>query len=237
MQKHFVFFHVGQETIFPTILVNSIKRTCEDSYIVQCSDANTPRIEGVDEYRIVEAEPNALMISRMKAFAGLNLDETAAYVDTDMIFVGNVDPEALLANEQVGVCRRYFENDRLINTSFRGMELNEYKGKSIGKVWPYIGCFTVTRNADFWRVCVEEYEKLERKFHFWYGDQEVLRNVIDRGAFEYRELPEPVYACLPERQGEYAGKAMVLHFKGPGRKKPMIDLAIRQGLIKLTDLF
>jgi len=231
MPNYFVFFHAGEETLYPAILTKSIKRTCADAYVIQCSDIKTPKITGVDEVKIVEVDRNALMTSRLNAFADLDIDSPAAYVDTDMVFLDEVRPELVLDGAQVAVCRRSFGNEDRININFRGMDLSEYQGKTFGEVCPYIACFTVTEDAGFWRQCADELNGLQNKFHFWYGDQEAIRNVVNKKLVRCRELPESIYGCLPERQGQQSAKAKILHFKGAQRKEFMRNLAISQGLL------
>lgn len=235
MPKYFVFFHVGAAAIYPTILVRSIKRSCPNAYVIQCSDCNTPKIPGVDEYKIVEARPDNLMISRLRAFAGLNLKMGAAYIDTDMVFLGDVDPEVLLQGAQVSVCRRTFNRDVKVNVNpHPNLDISEYTGMTWDEVYPYVACFTVTEDSGFWSACVEELEKTHDKFHFWFGDQEAIRNVIKRNAFEFSELPECIYACLPEKLQKQTENVKVLHFKGAQRKKMMVDFAVKHGLVRIS---
>ncbi len=108
-----------------------------------------------------------------------------------------------------------------MNTSFKGMDLAEYEGKTLGEVYPIIACFTVTRSPRFWQECLANLMQLDGKFHYWYGDQEAMRNVVRTDRFKVRYLPESKVACLPE-YADPANLPLGLHFKGPARKEWMI---------------
>jgi hypothetical protein len=157
------------------------------------------------------------MTFRLECFSKLGLSEPAVYLDTDMLVLGKIIPKMILKNSQVICCERSFGRDGLINTSFKGMDLKEYMNKTFGEIYPILAAFTLTENSSFWTECFQELLKLDPKFHWWYGDQEAMRNVANGGKFRIGYLPESQIACLPE----FATKdnpPLCLHFKGPKRK-------------------
>lgn len=226
----FVFLHVGADVVAPTLLVASIRKHLPDAEIIQCADGETPAIPGVTRTHRSSGNTGNLMTFRLDAFAGLGLEDAAAYLDTDMLLVRPLDPEKVLGSSDVALCERSFDRQSLFNPSFRGMDLSEYANRTLGEVYPYIACFTAVRGPGFWQSCCEELQTLPDKFHSWYGDQEAIRNVAARGAWRVSPAPERVYACLPEHAGRSGGTPRLLHFKGPSRKGAMLDWAKRLGL-------
>lgn len=214
----FVFLHVGDDPVVK-MLVQSIHKTNPDARLIQCADPLTAQIAGTTDIYRHEGDTSNLMTFRLEAFSGLGLNEPAIYLDTDMLVLTELNSEDILAETDVACCERSFGRDLLINTSFRGMDLSEYKNMTLGEVYPILAAFTVTRTFDFWEACAKRLLALEDKFHFWYGDQEAMRDVARLNIFDLRLIPESVYACLPEFAQKTSPK--LLHFKGAQRKKLM----------------
>ena len=214
VQSKFVFFHVGQDISAPQKMVKSLLRYNPNAEITMCTDHSTPDVMGVTDRREFEMVPGQMMYSRLRAYADLNLDCPALYIDTDMIFVERVVVRDALGDTDVALCRREFQNDSLFNIEQRGVRFDEYKDKTIGEVYPYVGCAVATESGKAWQEMLGMFEKLDAKYRNWYGDQEVLREFAK--VYQCGELPESVFGCLPEHQTD---KAKILHFKGPGRKK------------------
>lgn len=218
----FVFFHVGHD-LNVNLLVKSIKATNPNAQIIQCSDFSTTKIDGVtDIFRLV-SDVNNLMTLRLEIFSKLKLDYPAIYIDTDMLILKEVQINSLLNSYDVVCCQRSFALNDLINISFRGMDLSEYKNKTLGEIYPIIACFTLTKNYEFWYACYENLLTLDTKFHTWYGDQEAMRNIINSNRFKAGFLPESMVACLPEFFN-FNDPPISLHFKGAQRKVWMKDI-------------
>jgi hypothetical protein len=103
------------------------------------------------------------------------------------------------------------------------MDLSEYKGKTIGEVYPFVACFTYAANYKFWEECYKILINLNKKFHYWYGDQEALRIINDQKKFNIGYLDESLICSPPEIINK--NKVYSIHFKGLHRKKLMINLA------------
>jgi hypothetical protein len=226
--SHFVFFHVGPGLAPPTVLTRSLRRYHEKAHIVQCSDRTTPRIEGVDDVARFDGAHSKPMMFRTETFAGLQTGEPTFFLDTDMICVGRIDPAAILGAADVAVCVREFQLDAHFKEK---LGLTQYAGKTIGQVYPYIGCATITRSSEFWSDCLAHVERLDEKFQSWYGDQEAIREVARSGKYRVEHLPESIYACLPDMPEANNSSVKIFHFKGPTRKKIMADMARKLGLI------
>lgn len=217
----FVFLHVGEEP-FAEILVNSIHVTNPQARVVQVTDTKTNQVRGVTDVFRYDFDISNLMTFRLEAFAALELREPAIYLDTDMVVISELHVEEILLDSCVACCERSFGRDEFLNTQFRGMDLSEYRNRTFGDIYPILAAFTASRGNEFWRSCRDKLQKLDRKFHFWFGDQEAMRDVVFGRTYDVRLVPESVYACLPEMARDYTPR--VLHFKGAKRKASMLSV-------------
>jgi hypothetical protein len=213
VRDNFVFFHVGDDISYPQKMVKSLLRYNPNANVIMCTDSKTPDVMGVTDRFETEVDKDNLMYSRMKAFAKLNFAEPALYIDTDMIFVDRVVVGDILGDAEIVMCRREFQREAMFNIEQRGIRFDEYEGKTIDEVYPFVGCVTATKNGAPWQIMLGMYDKLDPKFKKWYGDQEVLKLYAES---EADMMPESVYGCLPEFN---VGEAKILHFKGPSRKQ------------------
>jgi len=218
--------HCGSEVRLPTLMVASFRIHNSDTEIIQVSDLHSPQIAGVDRVHRQAPSDNNIMLFRMRCFASLPVQGPAWYLDTDMLCNRPLAYEGPIPS--VAVCKREFGLKTPFNTQFRGMDLREYQGKTLGEVYPYLGCATLLNQSDFWSECLSDMEALPAKFHNWYGDQEAIRNTVERGRYSVEWLPESLYACLPEFEIP-SMTAYINHYKGP-RKALMLARASELGL-------
>jgi hypothetical protein len=221
----FVFLFVGRTTELPTILVRSLRAANPDSRIIQCSDTDTPPSEA-DEVVRFSGDTTHLMTFRLRCFSELALDEPAMYLDVDMVCLRRIEPQAVLGDFDVAVCKREYG---LGTPALLGkMDLSEYDGLTIGQVWPYIACCTVAR-SQFWADCYANLLRLDPKFHAWFGDQEAIRNVVATGKYRARYMMESIYAHIPYEKRSSSPR--LLHFKGTDGKAAMLDWARQRRLL------
>lgn len=231
------FLHVGQDIIYPTLLVQSIRAHNPQATILQCSDLDTPQVDGTDAVQRLEGDVVNLMTFRLSCFSRLKVETPTIFLDTDMLCLQKLDLFRILHDNDIAVCRRQLGAKHLFRTyinleSISGsINLTEYTGKRLEEIWPYLACATVTKSSNFWTECLQNLLQLDPKFHLWFGDQEAIRNVVGSKKYKTTLLPEIVYACLPEAQPLYGKQVKLLHFKGPARKKVMIDHAMKMGLL------
>lgn len=214
VRDNFVFFHVGDDISYPQKMVKSLLRYNPNANVIMCTDEDTPDVMGVCHRVEFKVDRENLMYSRMKAFAELDFSRPALYIDTDMIFVDRVEVEKLLQNKRASLCRREFGKDAIFNVEQRGIRFDEYEGKTLGELYPYVGCAVATESGYTWHEMLKIYDKLDPKFKKWYGDQEVLREYGKRWAPPV--MPESVIGCLPEHKHD---GAKIIHYKGPSRKQ------------------
>lgn len=219
----FCFFHIGSDSNYPQMLVDSIKKYNPNSEIVYCTDRHSPNIKGVTHRLEFDGNPDEIMTFRLNSFASSGISGPAIYLDTDMLCLRSFDPEKFLESKDLYICERSFGRDAFFNGNFRGMNYLEYDRMPLGEVYPYLACTTITRNSEVWIELADVCDSLSEKFRIWYGDQEALKIVAKRKSNgQLGFMPEHTYACLPENMN-YVSRATFLHFKGAARKGLMID--------------
>jgi hypothetical protein len=221
---NFVFFHVGDDTLYPTLLTKSIKKFNPDSKIFYITDKKSKNIEGVTNTFRIDCNTKDLSIARALGYFQLKLNSPAIYIDTDVLITKNI-PNELFKQNEVYLCKRTYSLDIIINHMWMG-DYSEYKGKTIGEVYPFIGCFIYTANYKFWEECYKVHINLHKKFHYWYGDQVSLKKIDEQKKFNIGYLDESLICSPPEMiNKDNKDKVYSIHFKGPNRKKFMAIIA------------
>jgi hypothetical protein len=229
-QPAFAFFHVGPDVEAPTVMVRSLRRHHAGARITQCTDPASPRIDGIDDIARVDISPQKIMLTRLMMFAELDIDAPTVFLDTDMICIRPIDPAHALGACDAAVCEREFGRDLVFSAQVAD-SFPELEGKILGQVYPFIGCFTITRSAAFWRKCLDVTLRLDERFHAWFGDQDGLRDVAAASGAAVGRLPESIYACPPNVPQAAGPQVKVLHFKGAGLKPMMRTAATTFGLM------
>jgi hypothetical protein len=215
----FVFFHVGDDTLLPTLLTKSIKKFHPDSKIFCITDKKNKNIEGVTNTFRIDCNTTELSIARTLGYFQLKLNSPAIYIDTDVLIANNI-PNELFKQNEVYLCKRSFSNDKIFNHLFKGNDYSEHKGKAIGEVFPFIACFAYTINYKFWEECYKIQINLNKNYNDWYGDQESLRIINDQKKFKIGYLDERSICSIPEMLTT-TSIVYSIHFKGAARKKLM----------------
>jgi hypothetical protein len=218
-KQTFVFLQIGNDQNIH-LFIKSIQLSNPQARIIQCTDQKTSAISGVTEVFRIDSNAENLMTFRLEAFSKLNMDQPAIYLDTDMLVLKKIEVDHLLKNSDAALCRRSFGRNSIINTKYLNMNISEYKNKKMDDIYPFLACFTITKSYFFWEKCFENLMGLDRKFHYWYGDQEAIRNVAFSEEFMIEHVSESLVACLPEYISTDKDP-LCLHFKGPNRKPLM----------------
>lgn len=216
----YVFFHIGSDSWQPDILVRSIRLSDYDSEVIQVSDQSSPSVKGIDYRHNVSGNNANLMSMRLLGFGDLKLKKPAIYLDTDMIVVRECNPIKILGEKKICMCARSFNKGDIFNSSFREMNLAEYRGMTLNDVYPYIACSTVTESYAEWDTLAAILDELDPKFKVWYGDQESLKSYASQWPSSVTFMPESEFGCLPEHYKEISA-TRILHFKGERRKSLM----------------
>jgi hypothetical protein len=217
--------NVGQDTKQASLLCRSIRIHHRDARIIQVTDKASPQVPGVDEVVRHTSSSGALMYFRTSAFSKVSVSEPTWFLDTDMLLVR---PLPIIEGE--GFCVREFNLNARLRRIVDGFDLSEHEGKAIGDVYPLVGCTTFSSSAQIWPDILTIYKSLPQKYRRWFGDQEALRIYAEQNPGFHR-LMESTYACLPEHYSGPHSNAILLHFKGQGRKLLMYSVAAQQGLL------
>jgi hypothetical protein len=153
--NHFVFFHVGSDDSFPSKMVTSLRGSNPGSVITMCTEPGAPKISGVDHYTYSTGNKAEIMFWRTRAFAETKLDVPAMYLDTDMLVIRPFEPARILGDKKIILCRRSFDVDCGFNGRQRGGVFMQYDGVSLGTLYPFLGCATITRSWREWSRLAE----------------------------------------------------------------------------------
>jgi hypothetical protein len=220
----FNFFQIG-ESPYPDLLIKSIRSFIPNAYIIHSTDLISKSYYGVDRIFRYDGDSSKLMSFRLESNLAINLTEKTIFLDSDMLIVKNFSLNQWLENDVI-LCSREFNSDNYIKTSFRGLNLIQYKNKTFGEIWPFLGCLNIVHGPNFWNECTKKLENMDSQLLAWYSDQEAIRDVFNekQEKFSFAFAKESLFACLPE----FVSKSLspsIIHFKGPSRKEAMIKMA------------
>ena len=228
--SQFAFFHIGGEIQNATLLVRTIRGYNPGATVIQCTDASSPAIAGVDKVARAEGDPAELALLKLTAFAGTPIDRPTLYLNPDMIMLESIDPAAELEDFDVAICRRDYDRDVLMRLNYPDMLLNEYANATLDQAYPYMPFCNIAKSNAFWADCVANLQTLHPKFRNRFGDQEAIRNVVQFGQYRVKLLPETLWARLPDTPpAEDEPKPKLLHFKGDERAEAWRKLARESG--------
>jgi hypothetical protein len=228
--NNFIFFHVKKKNSSTEFIlhehddqnfhyfVSSIKKYHPESKILQCTDLETPKITGVDEVFRIDVNQNKIMEARMLSYSKLNISEPSVYLDTDMLILRKLPYNLLHDKAEVILLSRSFNKDKFVPEKFRGQIYKKHNNGTLGEIYPFIGCFTISKSNDFWKTCYEMYKKLDVNYKFWFGDQKILKQIVETKKFDIAFLQESDFACPPSFISNNK-TPFILHFKGKVSKK------------------
>ena len=223
--QRIVFFWVGENTQIPTLLVRSIQQHLgPDLEIVQLSDRDTPRVDGVDMHKRLKLS-SRIMVARLEAYASLATSKPTLFLDADMLVLRDFDLPSLNANE-IGVTPRIDRSE--INWRFP-IEFPEFKGKYFIDEMPYIFSFVYASSEILFVRQLNQLRKLPRRFQEWYGDQVTLKHELKSGRYAIRDFHIDVYNRTVSTLGEFERiltshpEVCLVHFKGPKSKHVMLE--------------
>ena len=127
-------FHIGNETIYPTVMVRSIRAHNPEAWIVQCTDHFSPSVIGVDEVVRNGGDNGLPMRFRLESFARLDISAPTLFLDTDMICVQPLDPAEALQGQDAAVCLREYGREILLDPNAMNIDLSEYSGRRLGDI-------------------------------------------------------------------------------------------------------
>lgn len=193
------------------LMVKSAKKSMPHVPIVHFTDTESKTVKGVDATRRKPLEPMALL--RMRHHAGC--DGNWLFVDTDVIFRQPVTAVFSAYAFEVAVTTRNWPHVKSAEGFAERMPFN------MGVVF--------SRNARFWGECYTRLRDLEADLQDWMGDQIVFNDVVSEGRYLVRRISGAAYNFPPEIPGketsykELLKQASILHYKGPERKRLLLQ--------------
>ena len=227
--NNFIFFHVKKTNLTTDFVlhenddqnfyyfISSIKKNHPESKILQCTDLVTPKIDGVDEVFRMDLDQNKIMEARVLSYSKLDINVPSVYLDTDMLLLKKLPYNLLHDKAEVILLSRSFNKDKFVPEKFRGQTYKEHNNGTLGEIYPFIGCFTISKSNEFWKICYEMYKKLDANYKFWFGDQKILKQVVENKKFNIAFLQESDFACPPTFITDNK-TPFILHFKGKASK-------------------
>lgn len=189
------------------IMVRSVRKAMPSAGIVQLTDQHTPDVSGVD---IVIRRPMLapwLMLYR--------LDHFRNFPEGDTMFI---DTDAVVQHDVRGVFDRPF--DVALTRRTGPIMVN---GKDIVPEMPFNTGVMFSRGSAFWKDCFAYCSTLADHLKHWFGDQMAVRVVSESGKHSVLQLRCDEFNYSPEKFGDDVSEKYVVHYKGPIRKKWMLN--------------
>ncbi len=222
------FFWVGPDVTIPTLLVRSVRAAFGPHFnIVQLSDRNTPRVEGVTSHKQLKLSPH-IMVARLEAYSAHSSTAPTLYLDADMLVLRPFDLPPLADND-VGVTIRGDRDTVRFSEEECAVEPG-FIGKDTAQVMPYLYSFVYVRSPVLFVRQLNALRKLPKRYHLWYGDQITLKSELDAsGRFVIQPFDINIYNRTVSSPREFEEirrgpeAVCVTHFKGRESKRAMLE--------------
>ena len=177
-------------------MILRLRETMPNANLIQISDFDTPKHEGVDV--CIRTEYNEeLSLFILKAFTIVPYSE-CLFVGDDTIFQKDVS-HLLDDDYEVLICTRPIMGD--------GVNKNYHINM------PYNSGFVITKNPIFWKDCYDLAKTYDKKYRVWLGDQMAINDIIKSGKYKLKEVDGRYYNAVPKKKNNN-GLAYVFHYKG-----------------------
>ena len=232
--SNFIFFYVDTTTAYLSeihrgierenidLFIKSIRKYHIGSTIIHCTDISTETFKDVDIVHREKFDLNHLMVGKIKCFSSFPIDKSSIYLDPDMLVMKTIPIKLFEEKAEVFLLKRSFDLSDIMPTTFRELEYPDHKNKPLENVYPFIGCFVVLKNQNFWIDCLKYYERLDENYKNWFGDQEIFKKLVEENNYKFAFLDEKSFACPPQH---LSGKdrPFIVHFKGKYNKELIKD--------------
>ena len=230
MDYNFIFFHIDtkreelsnkhanieRESI--VYFINSIKKYHPNSRIIHCTDFITESFKEVNQTHRTDFDRNYLMYGKIKSFSTLKINKTSIYLDPDMLLMRNIPINKFEERAEVFLLKRSFNNNVNIPVKFRGLKFLQHENKYYSDLYPYIACLVICKKEKFWKKCLSFFEEIENVYKIWFGDQEILRMIVEKNNFDFGFVEEKDFACPPQNLNGKT-RPFIIHFKGKINKE------------------
>ncbi len=195
--EQIAFFWTGENTQVPTLLVASI-RNChgQDIKIIQVSDTNSKKINGVDEL-ITSKLPKEIMTGRLKAYSQIDtLSNKTFFIDADSLMLNKINFEKF----SNGIYLTKRSKNFIINHKYPEF-YPEFENKYISDVMPFLfGAIVIINKENIFSKLLEICMNLEMRFQRWYGDQVSLYNFYKKNNGFFSYLDQGKYLDIIEEE-------------------------------------
>ena len=103
-------------------------------------------------------------LQRIFSYSKLNLKNTSIYLDSDMLLVRKIPFELFIDKADVFLLKRSFNLDGRPPKLFRGQIYEDHLKGTLGNIYPYIGCFIISKNNKFWKDCLKIYKRFNSRW-------------------------------------------------------------------------
>lgn len=188
-------------------LIESVRATMPGVEIAHITDEHTRHATGAD--RVIRVKADLPMAMRRVA-AHASLQGEWLFIDTDCVVRRDV--------------REVFSDDFDVAVTDRVGSI--YHDGSYGRLMPYNMGVTFSRSPKFWREVLFRMTALPDVMKKWEGDQLVV-GMLAKEWPKVKVLPGHVFNYTPEKRGDKAEHAAIVHLKG-NRKEWLGDYAIHR---------
>ena len=224
-----VFFWSGKNLNIPGYFVKSISKNTLGKYkIIQVSDLNTNRIDGVDKFIQVEL-PKNLMTARLKAFSFVKtLNNRTIFCDADSLMLCDIK----LSEFKDGFYIMKRKKNSIINHLYPE-HFPEFKNKYFIDLMPFLfGAIIISNKEnyflDLYNICL----KLPSRYQRWYGDQISLHMFYLDNKSKFHFFEQPKYMHIFQKNDDakktikylLERKVPFVTFKGINSKKRINEL-------------
>lgn len=191
------------------IMVRSVKRAVKDSWLIQMTDFDTPKLDGVDELIRAPMDTPNFMTYRLQHLTRLKGE--VLILDTDVIVLE--DPSKVFTKPfDVALTKR----DKHIVARRMGYTEND-------PVMTYNTGVMFSRNRDFWKDALAHCRTLEDRHQQWFGDQISVAAIVEQRKYDVMVLPCDKWNYTPRAPDEFFIDKKIVHFKGTARKARMLE--------------
>lgn len=196
--KTVAFFFIGESTDIPSLLVKSFNKIKDkNSSIIQLSNYETPKIEGVTEVKRFNLSKD-IMIARLQAYQMYEPQaEETFFCDADGLFINQI---TLPDNGTLFLTKRIY--DPFVNFNYPEF-YPEFIEKTFNQVMPFLFGAIGARGdqSQIFKILLDICNKLPDRFHRWYGDQYSLHIATSKKKFDYCLLDQDKFLnILPSPQ-------------------------------------
>lgn len=197
--------------------LRSLKRHMPDVEVWQLTDRTSPSVVGVDNVVRMSGNARALPFTRFMAamYATVAPDGEWLFLDTDVVVQQDVRHIFDVPAFDLAVADR------------AGTYLEGESGSEFMAAMPYNAGVMFSRPAAPWGAITEAIDALPVQQQQWLGVQLALAALIPSGGVRASILP-PTYNYPPHAADEDVSTKACVHYKGPWRKRVLIERVYRE---------